>query len=254
MEKLWHQLGIAFARRGHLVTQISRLVPELPASETLDGVHHLRVPGYDQPPGMLALKWRDLCYTRRALRVAPPADILVTNTFWAPLLAPRKLGQIHVSVERMPKGQMRLYRRAARLRACSQAVGDGIKGEAPSLSDRVIVIPNPLPFVPDRSVENRTNSEQILYVGRIHPVKGVELLQPTPAVAAAVKLGGATPSPNMIEPTSSGWALFTILLSSMPNTALPPCSHTPPSTKPARLCLSPPLKPWHGAAFPSSLI
>ena len=176
VEKLWHQLGIAFARRGHLVTQISRLVPELPASETLDGVHHLRVPGYDQPPGMLALKWRDLCYTRRALRVAPPADILVTNTFWAPLLAPRKLGQIHVSVERMPKGQMRLYRRAARLRACSQAVGDGIKGEAPSLSDRVIVIPNPLPFVPDRSVENRTNSEQILYVGRIHPVKGVELL------------------------------------------------------------------------------
>ncbi len=176
VEKLWHQLGIAFARRGHEVTQISRDVPELPTTDNRDGVRHIRVSGYDQPPGTLALKWRDLCYTRRALRVAPPSDILVTNTFWAPLLAPRKLGRIHVSVERMPKGQMRLYRRASRLRACSQAVADGIKREAASLSDRVIVIPNPLPFVPDRPAETRSSSDQILYVGRIHPVKGVELL------------------------------------------------------------------------------
>jgi len=204
VEKLWHQLGIAFARRNHEVTQISRAVPELPTTDISGGVRHIRVSGYDQPPGTLALKWRDLCYTRRALRVAPPADILVTNTFWAPLLAPRKLGRIHVSVERMPKGQMRLYRRAARLRACSQAVGAGIKREAVSLSDRVIVIPNPLPFVPDRPAESRPSSDRILYVGRIHPVKGVELLL---QAFTSAKDSGTIPSTCrlvLVGPTDTG--------------------------------------------------
>ncbi len=204
VEKLWHQLGIAFARRGHEVTQISRAVPELPTTDIGDGVRHIRVSGYDQPPGTLALKWRDLCYTRRALRVAPRADILVTNTFWAPLLAPSRLGRIYVSVERMPKGQMRLYRRASRLRACSQAVAEGIKREAASLADRVIVIPNPLPFVPDRPAETRSSSGQILYVGRIHPAKGVEhLLQ----AFTRAKDTGAIPSSSrlvLIGPADTG--------------------------------------------------
>jgi glycosyltransferase involved in cell wall biosynthesis len=176
VEKLWHQLGIAFANRGHVVTQISRKVPELPETDSIDGVRHMRVSGYDQPSGTLGIKWCDFRYTRRALWVAPPADILVTNTFWAPLLAGPKLGRIHVSVERMPKGQMRFYRRAARLRACSQAVGEAIKCEAPSLANRVVVIPNPLPFVPDRPAETRLSPDGILYVGRIHPIKGIELL------------------------------------------------------------------------------
>jgi glycosyltransferase involved in cell wall biosynthesis len=176
VEKLWHRLGLEFSRSGHHVTQISRAVPELPATSIDAGVHHLRVTGYDQPAGGLELKWRDLRYTRRALRAAPPADILVTNTFWAPLLAPARLGRIYVSVERMPKGQMRLYRRAARLRACSQAVGAAICREAPGLGAQVRVIPNPLTFEPDAPIQSRTGIANILYVGRIHPAKGVELL------------------------------------------------------------------------------
>ncbi len=176
VEKLWYGLAEAFAGAGHLVTHLSRAVPELPATEVRSGVKHLRVAGYDQPPGTLALKWRDLLYTRRALAAAPAADILVTNTFWAPLLARSAQGAIYVSVERGPKGQMRLYGRAARLRACSQTVADAIAAEAPKLSARVRVIPNPLPFAPNEPVPPRTDLAKFLFVGRIHPAKGVELL------------------------------------------------------------------------------
>lgn len=176
VEKLWHQLGVEFARRGHCVTHLSRAIPELPETEECDGVSHVRVPGYDQPTGSLLLKFRDLRYTRRALRRAPAADILVTNTFFAPLLAPARLGKLYVSVERMPKGQMRLYRRAARLRACSQAVGDAIVREAPGLAPRVAVIPNPLPFIPTTPSPTPEEKHGLLYVGRIHPAKGLEFL------------------------------------------------------------------------------
>lgn len=176
VEKLWCGLAVTFARAGHSVTQVSRAVPELPATDVLNGVRHVRVAGYDQPAGMLRLKWRDLLYTRRALAAAPASDILVTNTFWAPLMARRAQGAIYVSVERRPKGQMRLYGRAARLRACSQAVADAIIAESPGLAARVRVIPNPLPFATHEPVQPRNESGRFLFVGRIHPAKGVELL------------------------------------------------------------------------------
>lgn len=178
VEKLWYQLGREFAAQGHRVTQISRAVPELPAEETIASVKHVRVQGYDQPAGGFRLKFRDWCYTRRALRACPAADILVTNTFFAPLLALPQHGKIYVSVERMPKGQMRLYRRAARLRACSSAVADAIKQQAPALSRCVATIPNPLPFVPAVPAPSPGRKSGVLYVGRIHPAKGLELLLP----------------------------------------------------------------------------
>lgn len=204
VHKLWHSLGIEFARRGHHVTSVSRAVPELPATGTTDGVRHIRVAGYDQPAGGLAIKLRDFCYTRRALRAAPPADILVTNTFFSPLLAPARLGRIYVSVERMPKGQMRFYRRAARLRACSQAVGNAILREIPGDAARVSVVPNPLPFEPDRPAFPRSAGDQILYVGRIHPAKGVPLL--LQAFTRAKDSGALPPSCRLVlvGPADSG--------------------------------------------------
>lgn len=204
VQKLWHLLGIEFARRGHQVVSISRAVPELPATEEIEGVKHVRVAGYDQPAGALAIKALDLRYTLRALRVAPPADILVTNTFFGPLLAPARLGRAYVSVERMPKGQMRLYRRAARLRACSQAVADGILREIPGSADRVVVVPNPLTFRPDRPAFPRGASDRILYVGRIHPAKGVELL--LQAFSRAKDTGALPPACRLVlvGPADSG--------------------------------------------------
>src|SRR4051812_47755133 len=86
VEKAWFALGQEFARRGHEVVQISRAHPSLPQAETIEGVRHIRVAGYAQPRSIILLKFFDLLYSIRARRVLPEADIVVTNTFWLPLL------------------------------------------------------------------------------------------------------------------------------------------------------------------------
>jgi len=182
VEKIWFALGREFAARGHQVTHISQKDPTLPDGEILDGVKHVRIPGFDTPRSMLRLKWRDLIYSRRALRVLPESDVIVTNTFWMPIIAPQlKRGKIYVHIARYPKGQMKFYQRAARLQVVSTVVGDAVCREVPELAERVRVIPNFVPQVKPDGDPARENS--VLYVGRVHPEKGLHLL-----VAAFAKL------------------------------------------------------------------
>jgi glycosyltransferase involved in cell wall biosynthesis len=179
VEKIWFEMGKQFAAQGHEVTQVSRKHPALPDEEVIDGVRHVRVKGYDTPGGMVRLKMLDLLYTLRASRVLPKADIVVTNTFWAPLVLAKKCGRIYVSVERFPKGQMRWYGRAARLRVPSTAVLEAVIGELGAAGrSRVSLIPNPLPFsIPAKDEEEiRPKESVILYAGRVHPEKGLDVL------------------------------------------------------------------------------
>jgi glycosyltransferase involved in cell wall biosynthesis len=176
VEKIWFALGKEFASRGHSVTHISRGYGTLACEEFIDGVHHIRVPGFDTPRSLVRLKWRDLLYSRRVLGALPNADVLVTNTFWLPVLPLRPdLGKIYVHVARYPKGQVRFYSKAIRLQTVSGAVRNAICAQAPRLAPRVKVIPN---FVP-RSGSTGIGPERqqsILYVGRVHPEKGIHLL------------------------------------------------------------------------------
>jgi glycosyltransferase involved in cell wall biosynthesis len=176
VEKVWFALGQEFARQGHEVVQISRTHPDLPPNETIGGVEHIRVSGFDQPRSLLWLKVLDLIYSVRVRRILPPADILVTNTFWLPLLVrARQPGLVYVHVQRGPKGQMRWYGHVARLLAVSRAIADAIIRETPQLAATVRVIPNALPI--RVSASNDSSRERIvLFVGRIHPEKGLELL------------------------------------------------------------------------------
>lgn len=176
VEKMWFELGREFARRGHHVVHVSRSFGEFPQREILHGVRHARVRGADRGGTMIRHLAQDLFYTWRAARSLPRADIVVTNTFWAPILVRRKFGALYVDVQRMPKGQMRLYRRASRLRAPSSAVQAAIAAEAPALASRVRVIPNPLPFQPTRPVNWGDKTPTVLFAGRLHPEKGIELL------------------------------------------------------------------------------
>ena len=175
VEKVWFALAQEFVRRGHEVVQISRLHPALPRTEEIEGVKHIRISGFSQPRSMIWLKFLDLIYSWRVRRALPPADILVTNTFWLPLLIrTRARGLVYVHVQRGPKGQMRWYAHVARLLAVSRAIADAIIAEAPQLRKKIRVIPNALPF---RIEENPDipRTKTILYVGRIHPEKGLEL-------------------------------------------------------------------------------
>lgn len=179
IEKTWFALAQEFARRGHDVVQISRAIPQFPRTEIIDGVTHIRVGGFDSPASLLWLKALDLLYSSRVMRILPQADIIVTNTFWLPLLLRDSTrGAVYVHVARFPKGQMRFYQRAARLQTPSSSVARAIIDEVPSLAANVKVVPYPCPESSDRMEPPPVNTrpKTILYVGRVHPEKGVHLL------------------------------------------------------------------------------
>jgi glycosyltransferase involved in cell wall biosynthesis len=179
VEKVWFALAQEFARRGHEVVQISRAFPEFPREETVAGVRHVRVPGFNAPGSLALLKFFDLLYSIRTMSILPEADIIVTNTFWLPILLRKsKHGRVYVHVTRHPKGQMRFYGKAGRLQAPSRAIARAIAAEAPKLAQKIAVIPNPVPGPtlgpgPSPLAQRDRN---ILYVGRVHPEKGVHFL------------------------------------------------------------------------------
>jgi glycosyltransferase involved in cell wall biosynthesis len=177
VEKVWFALGQEFARRGHDVVHYSRLSDGLPETETIAGVRHVRVPGANTPSSLIMLKWQDLLYTRRVARKLARADVVVTNTFWSPLIfSPERHGPLWVHVQRYPKGQMIFYRRAARLQTVSQVIADAIVQQAPAFRSRVCIIPNPLPPLVKPAGEPLRDPHLVLFVGRLHPEKGLELL------------------------------------------------------------------------------
>jgi len=178
VEKVWFQMGQEFSTKGHQVTHISRAHAELPIREEINRVEHIRVRGFDSPRSLIVLKLMDFVYTSRALRRLPEADVTITNTFWAPvLLRNPALGAQVVSVQRMPKGQMRFYRRAKRWHAVSSAVSEAILREQPREAARICVIPNPLPFERG-AVPTAVDAKEklIVYAGRVHPEKGLDIL------------------------------------------------------------------------------
>ena len=176
VEKIWFALGKEFARRGHEVVHISRHCKDLPREEGIEGVRHIRVGGYDAPGSLALLKGLDLVYSLRALRVLREADILVTNTFWLPFLVrSKRYGKLYVHAARYPKGQMRFYAHADRLQTVSRPIKEAIEREVPQLASKVRCIPNPLPTaVP--ALTPGAREKELLYVGRVHPEKGIALL------------------------------------------------------------------------------
>ena len=178
VEKVWFALGQEFARRGHEVTHLSREFPGLPREEIIDGVRHQRVGGFDTPRSLVVLKALDLLYSLRMARQLPPADILVTNTFWLPILIrSAKWGRLYVHVARFPHGQMRFYRHAARLQTVSSAVMEPILAEARVPRGQACTIPYPVLSPRSESLPPFSGrKKEILFVGRLHPEKGVHLL------------------------------------------------------------------------------
>jgi hypothetical protein len=63
VEKVWFSLAPEFVKRGHDVVMVSRKMPGLPREETIGGVKHLRVDGFDTPRSLVWLKFLDLIYS-----------------------------------------------------------------------------------------------------------------------------------------------------------------------------------------------
>ncbi|WP_264565357.1 glycosyltransferase family 4 protein [Flavobacterium sp. N3904] len=179
VEKMWYLLAKEFVNRGHEVTYISKSYNGFLNVESKGGINHIRVKGYNTPSSGFVLKILDLFYTLRAVRkIANNTDIIISNTFWLPiLLSSNQKKKCMIDVARMPKGQMRFYTKNARLRANSSPVAKAIKDEIKAeYFDKVIMIPNTLPFKNTTAVDFSKKEKIILYTGRIHPEKGLDIL------------------------------------------------------------------------------
>jgi glycosyltransferase involved in cell wall biosynthesis len=143
----------------------------------IDGVKHIRIHGFTKPKNVFLAKVFDLIYSLRAYQILPAAELLITNTFFMPFLPVNKEnGRVVASVERMPRGQLKFYRKSVYFRANSTPVLKAILKEIPSAISRVFVVPNPLPYTLKKQTPWKNKEKTILYVGRIHPEKGIDIL------------------------------------------------------------------------------
>lgn len=202
MEKMWWDLARVFAAAGHETTSISRRWRGWPHDGHRDGVRCLRLPGQSHTPRLWLNLIHDACWGLRVLRALPAADILVTNTVLLPALASRltpSAGRVVVSLNRMPKGQLRTYARVARIQAPSSAVAQAVQQQAPALHSRLKIVPNTISHQRLSSAralnvpmagQTQPRPLRLGYIGRLHPEKGLSLL-----VEAARRLAARTDLP-----------------------------------------------------------
>lgn len=179
--RMWQGLAGEFARRGNEVCVFARQYPGQADDEVIGGVRYLRVGGFEQGSSVALDLVKDFAYAVGAVRRLPEADILVTNDFWLPALAARlrrSAGRVVVNANRFPKGQYFLYGGAARIAAASGAVRDAIVAQTPGLKERIRVFPNPVDteIMSPEEGARAMHPRILLYVGRLHPEKGVHLL------------------------------------------------------------------------------
>ena len=180
--RMWDGLSEQFAVAGHEVIVVARRYPGQPLNELRKGVTYKRIGGASQSRSVYLDLVKDFLYAMTVLPRLRRTDILVINDFWLPVLAGRLRpngGLIVVSANRFPKGQYRFYDRVARVIAASKAIEKAICEQTPKIAERVRCIPNPFDtctFVAPATGRADRSEKTILYVGRMHPEKGVDVL------------------------------------------------------------------------------
>lgn len=183
-QRLWEGMVSEFAARGHEVTVFAKAHPGQASEERVSGVRFVRWGGYEQSMSLARdLVWC-LLYAIRASPRVPPGDVVVTNDFWMPAILPRlrpSAGSVVASIARFPKKQFALYGRCAVVAPVSETVANGIRKQTPWLADKVVVVPNCVDAAFLQTPCSRMTPEpdcpvRIMFAGRIHPEKGLDLL------------------------------------------------------------------------------
>lgn len=179
---MWMSLAEEFAQAGHDVCVFAREFEGQARREVRNGVLYDRFSGFAQSRQIAVDLVKDLIYALRAAPRLRNADILVTNDFWLPAICAAirtTAGKIVVNANRFPKGQYVLYGGASAIVAASSSVRNAIVRERPALADRTVVIPNIVhpAFLEGGEAKPRVSGARtLLYIGRLHPEKGVSLL------------------------------------------------------------------------------
>lgn len=181
MSRIWHGLAEEFAAHGHEVKVVCRSYPEQPSYEVKNGVEYIRFGGLPQSSNISFDLLKDFFYSLFLTPMLPKSDILIINDFWLPVFAALrpKTGKIVVNVNRFPKGQYWLYPKTNLFTVPSSAVKNALAEQCPSVIPKMKLIPNPIDntFFSMSNKRNKLEAEKvILYVGRLHPEKGVHLL------------------------------------------------------------------------------
>ena len=190
VQRLWEGVAREFVKRGHEVTIFAREFPGQPQEETVDGIRYVRRGGYEQSTSIKRDLVQCLIYVLKVARHVPPGDVVVTNDFWMPAVLPwlkSSAGKVVVNANRFPKKQYWLYGKAAAFAAASAVVARSIKDQQPDAARRTVVVPNAIDEVFLEGTtgrwDNGTTGQRdgrrpvrILYVGRVHPEKGLGLL------------------------------------------------------------------------------
>lgn len=181
VEKVWHDLSGVFARAGHDVLLIGKSGGR-PSPIRPPGVRVMRMRGFEASACIYLNLAKDLLYSIAVGWRIETAEVIVTNSFWMPVvltLPGRRRGKVIAHVARFPKGQMFLYRRADVLQAISSPVAAEIIRQAPSVREKVRTLPYPVDlgtYRPPEIPRAYDGALTILYVGRVHPEKGLETL------------------------------------------------------------------------------
>lgn len=175
VEKLWYLLGECWKSEGHEVCFISRKPEQTPKD------CNIYIKGYDRTGSWLKDLVLDLVYSYRALSKAPESDAIVLNSIWSPVLYrlfKRKFSYSLYNVARFPKNQMSLYDNMNCLACVSTAVYNALVEQSPRMKNKACVIPNPIDTEIFRSqyVHEFSSEPMIVYTGRVHREKGLELL------------------------------------------------------------------------------
>jgi glycosyltransferase involved in cell wall biosynthesis len=180
-EKSWYRLALEFARRGHEVTIISRRWTGWPDEETRDGVHYVRLPGFDHSSRLVRNLKRDFLWSLRVKRALPPADVTVVNSVTLPVWLGwhrGPAGKLVLMPGRMPKGQFRFYRRVDRVIVVSSPVQASLLAENPRFAPVTRTYGYPIDWtaLAEPKAPAAGTPVTIGFVGRVHREKGLDLL------------------------------------------------------------------------------
>jgi len=178
VEKMWYSLGNYFEKKNHQIIYISREYKNLKNFEKKNKITHIRIKSHENSSNFLLSKYYDFRYSLKAIAKIPEdIDIIISNTFFLPILIKEKFKKkLIIDVQRMPKKQFFLYKKIARFRANSKIVYDKIIDELGiHYKKNVKLIPNFLENNLKKKIIKKFNYK-ILYTGRIHKEKGLEIL------------------------------------------------------------------------------